>query len=139
MHLCDLGGMWALKVGWRALGSGTAEGRHGTPLERAGTSCTAQRGPPPPPPRARRPDRNAARIKAGAQRLSMPEFPEDEFVRAVEATVKANAVSGCAWGVLLVAAGVGVTADSGGGGHGQGQRSKRPRGHGGGWLRRWWW
>lgn len=38
------------------------------------------------------PDRNAARFKAGAERLSMPEVPEAEFVAAVEAAVRANAV-----------------------------------------------
>jgi hypothetical protein len=40
------------------------------------------------------PDRNAARFKAGAERLSMPEVPEAEFVAAVEAAVRANAVRG---------------------------------------------
>ena len=38
-----------------------------------------------------RPDRNAARIAAGAARLSMPPFPEARFVEAVAETVKANA------------------------------------------------
>ena len=50
-----------------------------------------------------RPDRNAARCAAGAARLSMPEFPEEAFVKAVEETVRANAVSseGCAAAALL--------------------------------------
>jgi branched-chain amino acid aminotransferase len=38
-----------------------------------------------------RPDRNAARIAAGAARLSMPPFPEARFVEAVAETVRANA------------------------------------------------
>ena len=38
-----------------------------------------------------RPDQNAARLAAGAQRLSMPPVPEELFVRAVEETVRANA------------------------------------------------
>ncbi|GBF92212.1 branched-chain amino acid aminotransferase [Raphidocelis subcapitata] len=37
-----------------------------------------------------RPDRNAARLAAGAARLSMPAVPEDVFVSAVEQTVRAN-------------------------------------------------
>jgi branched-chain amino acid aminotransferase len=37
-----------------------------------------------------RPDRNAARIAAGAARLSMPPFPEARFVEAVAECVKAN-------------------------------------------------
>jgi hypothetical protein len=38
-----------------------------------------------------RPDRNAARIAAGAARLSMPPFPEARFVEAVAECVRANA------------------------------------------------
>lgn len=38
-----------------------------------------------------RPDRNAARIAAGAARLSMPPFPESRFVEAVAECVKSNA------------------------------------------------
>lgn len=37
-----------------------------------------------------RPDRNAARMAAGAERMAMPPVPADLFVRAVEATVRAN-------------------------------------------------
>lgn len=37
-----------------------------------------------------RPDQNAARMKAGALRLSMPPVPEDQFVEAVKNTVRAN-------------------------------------------------
>lgn len=38
-----------------------------------------------------RPDRNAARMAAGAARLSMPPVPEEQFVQAVADTVRANA------------------------------------------------
>ncbi len=38
-----------------------------------------------------RPDLNAARLKASAERLEMPVFPEDRFIDAVVETVKANA------------------------------------------------
>ncbi len=38
-----------------------------------------------------RPDLNAARMKASAERLEMPVFPEDRFVQAVIDVVKANA------------------------------------------------
>lgn len=38
-----------------------------------------------------RPDRNAARLAAGAARLSMPPLPEHQFVEAVADTVRANA------------------------------------------------
>lgn len=37
-----------------------------------------------------RPDRNAERIKAGAERLSMPPIPEGKFVDAVKSLVRAN-------------------------------------------------
>eukprot|EP00879_Flechtneria_rotunda_P030257 GHRR01032865.1.p1 GENE.GHRR01032865.1~~GHRR01032865.1.p1 ORF type:complete len:425 (+),score=93.20 GHRR01032865.1:299-1573(+) len=37
-----------------------------------------------------RPDRNAARMAAGAARLSMPPLPEQQFVEAVAETVRAN-------------------------------------------------
>jgi branched-chain amino acid aminotransferase len=37
-----------------------------------------------------RPDRNAARMAAGAERMAMPPVPSDLFVRAVERTVAAN-------------------------------------------------
>lgn len=37
-----------------------------------------------------RPDLNAARLKASAERLEMPPFPEDRFVDAVDQVVKAN-------------------------------------------------
>lgn len=37
-----------------------------------------------------RPDQNAARFKAGAARMSMPAVPEDQFVEAVKAVVRAN-------------------------------------------------
>lgn len=37
-----------------------------------------------------RPDRNAARMRDGAQRLCMAEVPKDMFIAAVEDTVKAN-------------------------------------------------
>jgi hypothetical protein len=37
-----------------------------------------------------RPDQNAARLKAGAARMSMPSVPEDQFVEAVRSTVAAN-------------------------------------------------
>lgn len=37
-----------------------------------------------------RPDRNAERIKAGAERLSMPPIPEQKFVEAVKSLVRAN-------------------------------------------------
>lgn len=37
-----------------------------------------------------RPQANAARIAAGAARMSMPPFPEEQFVEAVAATVRAN-------------------------------------------------
>ena len=38
-----------------------------------------------------RPDLNAARMKDSAERLEMPVFPEDRFVKAVEDVIKANA------------------------------------------------
>jgi branched-chain amino acid aminotransferase len=38
-----------------------------------------------------RPDQNAARMEAGAQRLSMPPVPKDMFVDAVKSMVAANA------------------------------------------------
>lgn len=38
-----------------------------------------------------RPDQNAARMKDSAERLEMPAFPTDLFVKAVEEVVKANA------------------------------------------------
>eukprot|EP00882_Tetradesmus_deserticola_P004929 GHRQ01005193.1.p1 GENE.GHRQ01005193.1~~GHRQ01005193.1.p1 ORF type:complete len:374 (+),score=149.89 GHRQ01005193.1:67-1188(+) len=38
-----------------------------------------------------RPDRNAARCAAGAERLSMPPLPHEQFVQAVAGTVRANA------------------------------------------------
>ena len=38
-----------------------------------------------------RPDLNAARLKASAERLCMPVFPEDKFVEAVKEVVTANA------------------------------------------------
>ena len=38
-----------------------------------------------------RPDLNASRMKDSCERLAMPVFPEDKFVEAVAATVKANA------------------------------------------------
>ena len=38
-----------------------------------------------------RPDLNAARLKDSAERLEMPVFPEDRFIKAVEEVVKANA------------------------------------------------
>ena len=38
-----------------------------------------------------RPDLNAARLKDSAERLEIPPFPEDRFVKAVEEVVKANA------------------------------------------------
>lgn len=38
-----------------------------------------------------RPDRNAARMAAGAARLSMPPVPEEQFISAVADTVRANA------------------------------------------------
>lgn len=38
-----------------------------------------------------RPDLNAARMKDSCQRLEMPVFPEDRFVKAVEDVVRANA------------------------------------------------
>ena len=38
-----------------------------------------------------RPDLNAARLKSSAERLEMPVFPEDRFIKAVEEVVKANA------------------------------------------------
>lgn len=38
-----------------------------------------------------RPDLNAARMKASCERLEMPVFPEDRFVKAVEDVVRANA------------------------------------------------
>ncbi len=38
-----------------------------------------------------RPDLNAARMKESAERLEMPVFPEDRFIKAVEEVVKANA------------------------------------------------
>jgi branched-subunit amino acid aminotransferase/4-amino-4-deoxychorismate lyase len=38
-----------------------------------------------------RPDRNAARCAAGAERLSMPPLPHEQFVQAVADTVRANA------------------------------------------------
>ncbi|GMH35822.1 hypothetical protein BSKO_03690 [Bryopsis sp. KO-2023] len=37
-----------------------------------------------------RPDQNAARMKEGADRLCMPEIPEEMFIKAVTDTVKAN-------------------------------------------------
>ncbi len=37
-----------------------------------------------------RPDLNAARMKASAERLEMPVFPEEKFVEAVDQVVKAN-------------------------------------------------
>lgn len=37
-----------------------------------------------------RPDKNAERIKAGAERLSMPPIPESKFVEAVKSLVRAN-------------------------------------------------
>jgi branched-chain amino acid aminotransferase len=41
-----------------------------------------------------RPDQNAQRMYNSAQRLCMPPFPKDRFVKAVEEVVKANA-AGC--------------------------------------------
>jgi len=38
-----------------------------------------------------RPDRNAARMAAGAERMAMPPVPADLFIAAVERTVRANA------------------------------------------------
>ena len=38
-----------------------------------------------------RPDLNAQRLKDSCERLEMPVFPEDRFVKAVEETVRANA------------------------------------------------
>ena len=38
-----------------------------------------------------RPDLNASRMKDSCERLEMPVFPEDRFVKAVEEVVKANA------------------------------------------------
>ncbi len=38
-----------------------------------------------------RPDLNAARMKDSCERLEMPVFPEDRFIEAVKAVVKANA------------------------------------------------
>ncbi len=38
-----------------------------------------------------RPDQNATRMSKSATRLEMPPFPEDKFVKAVEAVVRANA------------------------------------------------
>ena len=38
-----------------------------------------------------RPDLNAARMKDSCERLEMPVFPEDKFIEAVKAVVKANA------------------------------------------------
>ena len=38
-----------------------------------------------------RPDLNAARLKDSAERLEMPVFPEERFIKAVEEVVKANA------------------------------------------------
>lgn len=38
-----------------------------------------------------RPDRNAARMAAGAERMAMPPVPADLFLRAVERAVRANA------------------------------------------------
>ena len=38
-----------------------------------------------------RPDLNAQRLKDSCERLEMPVFPEDRFVKAVEEVVKANA------------------------------------------------
>ena len=38
-----------------------------------------------------RPDLNAARLKDSAERLEIPAFPEDRFIKAVEEVVKANA------------------------------------------------
>jgi branched-subunit amino acid aminotransferase/4-amino-4-deoxychorismate lyase len=38
-----------------------------------------------------RPDQNAARMEAGAHRLSMPPVPKDQFVNAVQDVVRANA------------------------------------------------
>ena len=37
-----------------------------------------------------RPDKNAERFKAGAERLSMPPVPEEQFVAAVQSLVSAN-------------------------------------------------
>lgn len=37
-----------------------------------------------------RPDMNAARLHAGAERLSMPAVPQDQFVEAVKSIVRAN-------------------------------------------------
>ena len=37
-----------------------------------------------------RPDLNAARLKASAERLEMPAFPEDRFIDAIAQTVAAN-------------------------------------------------
>jgi branched-subunit amino acid aminotransferase/4-amino-4-deoxychorismate lyase len=48
-----------------------------------------------------RPDRNAARCAAGAERLSMPPLPPEQFVQAVADTVRANA--GELHGMTLVA------------------------------------
>lgn len=38
-----------------------------------------------------RPDLNAARLKASAERLEMPVYPEDKFLEAVDEVVRANA------------------------------------------------
>ena len=38
-----------------------------------------------------RPDLNAERLKQSAERLEIPPFPEDRFIKAVEEVVKANA------------------------------------------------
>ncbi len=40
---------------------------------------------------ARRPDQNAARMEAGALRLSMPPVPKDLYINAVKSVVAANA------------------------------------------------
>ena len=37
-----------------------------------------------------RPDLNAARLKDSAERLEMPVFPEERFIKAVEEVVKAS-------------------------------------------------
>lgn len=37
-----------------------------------------------------RPDKNAERFAAGAERLSMPKVPEQQFVDAVQSLVSAN-------------------------------------------------
>ena len=41
-----------------------------------------------------RPDLNAQRLKDSCERLEMPVFPEDRFVKAVEEVVKAKSLHG---------------------------------------------